>query len=123
MTGNELRTICRFSQTEEAHLWKTKLESEGIPSAVAHDTGMGSGYVELQVRASDVARASRIVEPVHKTSPASLSRAEKRFVLITGCIMVATGMLILLVSSDLAALVLIGFGGFMLFVALGPRRA
>lgn len=66
---HDLATIGTFSQSAEAHVLKTKLESEGIPAFVGdeHTVTMNwlysnaIGGVRLQVRESDVEKALEIL--------------------------------------------------------------
>lgn len=65
--GDDLVTIARFSSPIEAHLARTKLESEGIEAFVADEHmisinpvyDLALGGVKLQIKYSDVERAQK----------------------------------------------------------------
>jgi len=84
--SQRLVTIATFSFPQEAYIFKTKLESQGIQSYVADEYivtmmwlySLAVGGVKLKVRASDEAKAIEIISqetPVHeaKKHRASLS--------------------------------------------------
>jgi hypothetical protein len=66
-TDDDLVTIARFSSAIEAHLARTKLESEGIQAFVADEHmiainpiyDLALGGVKLQIKNSDVERARK----------------------------------------------------------------
>lgn len=67
---DELVTIASFVTAPEAHEARIELESEGIEAIVADETlvtlafpgTVGIGGVKLQVKASDVEQATRLLE-------------------------------------------------------------
>ena len=70
----KLVTVASFNYAAEAHLYRTKLESEGIWSFVAEQFApnwfitVGAGGVKLQVRESDVPEATRILASKNEKS-------------------------------------------------------
>ena len=65
-----LVTIARFSHPHESHVWRARLESEGIGCFLADEHTVSAnwfysnavGGVKLQVRASDSVEARRLLE-------------------------------------------------------------
>jgi hypothetical protein len=67
---DELVTIAEFANTTDAHLWKTRLESQGVQCVLANEasstlinTMVASDFasVRLQVLGRDFGRAKRII--------------------------------------------------------------
>lgn len=82
---NQLITIAAFSQPIEAHLVKTRLESEGIECFLANEHivtmnwlwSNAVGGVELQVKESDVEKATEILALESVSVDSARDRSEK----------------------------------------------
>ena len=79
MTDN-LVTVARFSHPHESHVWRARLESEGISCFIADEHTVSAywfysnavGGVKLQVRSTDAERAEQILDASHEEAARSL---------------------------------------------------
>ncbi|MDP8263349.1 MAG: DUF2007 domain-containing protein [Candidatus Ancaeobacter aquaticus] len=68
--SDELVTIATFDKSFEAHMYKSKLEAAGIECFLADENIVGLnwflspavGFIKLQVRESDIARAQNVMD-------------------------------------------------------------
>lgn len=119
--SNRLLTIWRFNSGAEAHLYKAKLELEGIRAVVIHDNPSGvTQYVELQVRENDAEKASKIVSSIYKAAKIKkqIHQRDYSFIyLIIGCIFVGITVAMIIITSSLAGAVICSIAGIW-FISL-----
>jgi hypothetical protein len=122
--ADDLVTIYRFRGSEEAYLWKEKIKTNGIKSVVIHDFHHGADLPsnELQVKASDVKRARKILKPLRKIGPVPATLASLWLVLVFGIIMIIPGIIFLIFADNTGALVAGAItsiiGGFFIIFSL-----
>ncbi len=88
--SDELVTIYRFRGSAEAHIWKDRIKSEGIPCVLIHDTGYTRTF-ELQVREKDTEKALEILKDVPPTLIKPTKFKHRLIGLSFGCLFIALG--------------------------------